>query len=123
MYRVYPNVDIIIPWNLTIGEEATIGDRAILYALGRITIGARATISQGAHLCAGTHDYREPSFPLLKLPIVIGEGAWICADAFVGPNVIIGDFAIAGARAVVMRNVLPRAIVTGNPARPTGQRK
>ena len=109
--------------DLTIGEEATIGDRAILYALGRITIGARATISQGAHLCAGTHDYREPSFPLLKLPIVIGEGAWICADAFVGPNVIIGDFAIAGARAVVMRNVLPRAIVTGNPARPTGQRK
>jgi putative colanic acid biosynthesis acetyltransferase WcaF len=121
--RIYPSVDIIIPWNLTIHDRATIGDRVILYALGPITIGAGATVSQGAHLCAGTHDYRKPDFPLLKLPIAVGEGAWICADAFIGPNVTIGDYAIAGARAVVMRDVAPWTIVTGNPAKPTGQRQ
>jgi putative colanic acid biosynthesis acetyltransferase WcaF len=121
--RIYPTVDIIIPWTLTIADEATIGHRATLYALGPITIGARATISQGAHLCAGTHDYTKPNFPLNKLPIVVGEGAWICADAFIGPNVTVGDFAIAGARAVVMRDVRPLTIVTGNPARVTGRRR
>lgn len=120
--RIYPTVEIIIPWTLAIGDEATIGHRAILYALGPIAIGPRATVSQGAHLCAGTHDYRRPDFPLVKLPITIGEGAWICADAFIGPNVKVGDYAIAGARSVVMRDVEPQTIVAGNPAHPVGKR-
>jgi putative colanic acid biosynthesis acetyltransferase WcaF len=108
---------------VTIRDEATIGHRVILYALGPITIGARATVSQNAHLCAGTHDHRRRDFALLKQPIVIGEGAWICADAFVGPNVRVGDFAIVGARGVAMRDVAPWAIVAGNPARKVGQRQ
>ena len=119
--RIYPTVDIIIPWTLTIADEATVGHRATLYALGPITIGARATVSQGAHLCAGTHEYNKPNFPLLKQPIVVGEGVWICADAFIGPNVLLGDYCIVGARAVVIRNVAPGTIVAGNPAKPTGR--
>jgi putative colanic acid biosynthesis acetyltransferase WcaF len=115
--RIFPTADIIIPWNLTIGDYATIGDKVILYALGPISIGARATVSQGAHLCAGTHSYADPSFPLIKLPITLGEGAWICADAFVGPDVTVGEYAIVGARGVAIRNVAPWTIVAGNPAR------
>jgi putative colanic acid biosynthesis acetyltransferase WcaF len=121
--RIFPSVRIIIPWNLTIGTHAAVGDRAILYALGPIVIGDRATISQGAHLCAGSHDYRDPTMPLLKLPIVIGKDVWICADAFVGPAVTIGDHAIIGARAVIMRNVANDVIVVGNPAREIGRRE
>jgi len=49
--------------------------------------------------------------------IVIHNQAWICADAFVGPGVTVGEGAIVGARAVVMKNVEPWAIVAGNPAR------
>ena len=105
-----------MPWNLEIGEYAAIGDRAILYALGPITIGARATISQRAHLCAGTHDIRDPARPLLKPPITIGSDAWVCADAFVGPGVTVGEHAIVGARAVAMKDVPAHAIVVGNPA-------
>lgn len=115
--HIYPTVRIAIPWNLTIGTHAAVGDRAILYALGPIRIGERCTISQGAHLCAGTHDYRDPTMPLVKSPITIGDDAWICADAFVGPGVTVGKFAIVGARAVVMNNVDENVIVIGNPAR------
>jgi putative colanic acid biosynthesis acetyltransferase WcaF len=115
--HVYPSVRITIPWNLQIGDEAAIGDNAILYSLGRIVIGKRATISQNAHLCAGTHNYRRADMELLKLPILIGEGVWVCADAFVGPNMNIGDYAIVGARAVVVNAVPDRAIVAGNPAK------
>lgn len=115
--HVYPTVRITIPWNLTIGDHAAIGDRAILYALGPIRIGERCTISQGAHLCAGTHDYRDPTMPLVKSPITIGDDAWICADAFVGPGVSVGKLAIVGARAVVVKNVDDNVIVAGNPAR------
>ena len=115
--HICPGVKIFIPWNLNLGEACTIGDRAILYALGPITIGDRATVSQGAHLCAGTHDVDDPARPLLKPPIHIGEDAWICADSFIGPGVTVGDGAVVGARAVVMKDVGEGCIVAGNPAR------
>lgn len=108
-----------MPWNLNLGAQCAVGDRAILYALGKIEIGARATVSQGAHLCAGSHDLTVASRPLIKPPIVIGEDAWICADAFVGPDVRIGEGAVVGARAVVMRDVPKRRVAVGNPARLT----
>jgi len=113
--HVYPSVRITMPWQLRIDDYAAVGDHAILYALGPIHIGARATISQYAHLCAGSHDWRDPARPLLRPPIHIGADAWICADAFVGPGVVIGERAILGARAVAMKNLAPGLIGTGNP--------
>jgi putative colanic acid biosynthesis acetyltransferase WcaF len=115
--HIYPTTRITIPWNLDLGAGCAIGDRVTLYALGPITIGARATVSQGAHLCAGTHDLSVPSRPLLKPPISIGEDAWVCADAFVGPGVRIGKGAILGARAVTMRDLPDNTTAVGNPAR------
>lgn len=115
--HIYPSVNILIPWNLTLKDSSAIGDRVILYALGPINIGARATISQGAHLCAGTHDISVPERTLLKSPIFIGDDAWVCADAFVGPGVVVGEGAIVGARAVAVKNVPANTIVAGNPAR------
>lgn len=111
-----------MPWNLVLGAQCAVGDRAILYSLGPIMIGPRTTVSQGAHLCAGTHDWRDPTMPLLKPPIEIGADAWVCADAFIGPNVTIGSGAIIGARAVVTKNVGPGLIVAGNPACEIGKR-
>ena len=111
--RVRPTAMIEIPWTLDIGENAVIGDYAIIYSLGKISIGRAATISQYAHLCAGTHDYTKRRFPLLKPPIVIGEEAWIAADAFIGPGVTVGDRAVVGARATVFKNVAPDQVVVG----------
>lgn len=107
---------IYFPWNLEIGDWSAIGEQAYIYNLGKITIGEKATVSQRVHLCAGTHDYRDSSMPLLKLPISIGDDAWICAEAFIGPNVTIGIGAVVGARAVVCRDVKSWVVVAGNPA-------
>lgn len=120
--HIFPSVRIVIPWTLDIGDAAAVGDGVTLYSLGPIRIGPRATISQGAHLCAGTHDWRDPKMTLMKPPIEIGADAWVCADAFIGPDVRIGDGAIVGARAVVMKTVEPRTIVAGNPAQEIGVR-
>lgn len=121
--HIYPTARIAIPWNLQIEADAAVGDRVILYSLGPIKIGARATISQGAHLCAGTHDWRDHKMPLVKSPIEIGADAWVCADAFIGPNVTIGEGAIVGARSLIMKNVPPRNIVSGNPSQMIGMRE
>ena len=104
------------------GDESAIGEAALVYSLGPVRIGARTTISQRVHLCAATHNYRKRDLPLVCLPIEIGDEAWVCADAFVGPGVTIGQGAVAGARAVVVKDVPPWTVVAGNPARPIGTR-
>ena len=108
---------IYFPWNLEAGDWVAIGERAVIYNLGMVKINGAATVSQGAHLCAGTHDFEDPATPLLTPPIEIGGQAWICADAFVGPGVRIGEGAVVGARAVVVKDVEAWSVVAGNPAR------
>lgn len=120
--HVYPTAKIYMPWNVEIGDWAAIGEDALLYSLGRITIGPEVTISHRAHICAGSHDLNDPALPLIKPPIVLRAKAWICTDAFIGPGVTIGEGAVVGARAVVMRDVPAAQIVAGNPARPIGER-
>lgn len=115
--HVYPSVKVSIPWNLEVQEFAAIGDRVVVYALGPIQIGARATISQGVHLCAGTHDTSRSDRPLVKSSITIGPNTWVAADAFIGPGVVVGDSAIVGARAVVVKEVAAGDVVAGNPAK------
>jgi putative colanic acid biosynthesis acetyltransferase WcaF len=115
--NTYPSAWIYFPWNVTVGDWSAIGEQAFLYSLGPITLGEKVTVSHRAQLCAGTHDYTRADLPLITPPIVIQDQAWVCADAFVGPNVTIGEGAIVGARGVVTRNVEPWTIVAGNPAK------
>ena len=105
------------PWRLTMGKNSCLGDGVIVYCLGKITIGDRVSISQYAHICAGTHDYTKDDMPLLRPPIDIEDDAWIAADAFVGPGVTVGEGAILGARGVAIHDLDPWTIYGGNPAR------
>lgn len=121
--HVYPNVRIWAPWNLTLGDECGIGNGAILYSQGHITIGKRTVISQGAHLCAGTHDYTKPGFPLITKPIHIGDHAWIAAEAFVHPGVTIGEGTVIGARSVVQKDMPAWMVCGGHPCKPLKDRE
>lgn len=120
--HIDPSVRVAIPWNLEIGDWSAVGYDALIYNLGYVRLGRRVTVSQRAHLCAGTHDFRDPAMPLVKLPITIGDDAWVCADAFLGPGVMVGAGAVVGARAVVVKDVDAWSIVAGNPARTVGTR-
>jgi acetyltransferase-like isoleucine patch superfamily enzyme len=50
-------------------------------------------------------------------PIRIGRGAWIAAGATVLQGVVVGDDAVVAAGAVVTKDVAPRTLVAGVPAR------
>lgn len=121
--NTYPSTQIYFPWQLKVGDWSALGEDVLVYNLGQVTIGTRTTISHRAHLCAGTHDYTQPALPLLKPPITIGDQAWVCADAFIGPGVRIGEGSVVGARAVVMKDVAPWAVVVGNPAQVVKKRE
>ncbi len=120
--RIRPSARIEVPWNLTIGQNSSVGDFAILYCLGKVTIGRRVTISQYAHLCAGTHETNTHRMLLLRPPITIDDDAWIAADAFVGPGVHIGAGTLLGARSSAFSDLPPGVIALGSPARPVRPR-
>lgn len=114
--QIHPKATIFIPWNLAIDDCSAIGENALIYNLGQLTIGKRVTISQRSHLCGGSHDYSDRKMRLLKMQISIGNDAWVCADAYIGPGVEVGEGAVVGARAVVTKKVTPWTVVAGNPA-------
>ena len=114
--HIHPSAKIKIPWNLVAEDFVAIGDCAIIYNLGVVTLGTSTTVSQNAHLCAGTHELESGVMRLVKKEIQISGQSWICADAFIGPGVTIGDRAVVGARSVVTKDVSPDTVVAGNPA-------
>lgn len=114
--QIFPSARIMFPWLLTIGDDVVISWSVKVYNLGTITIGDRTVISQYAHLCGGTHDYKSAEFTLLRTGLTVGKNVWIAADAFVGPGISIGDNVVVGARAVVLNDVEADMLVAGNPA-------
>lgn len=116
--HIYPKAVIWAPWNLIVEDEGSAADGVTLYSMASITIGKRAVVSQGAHLCTGTHDYLDPTFRLYAKPIVIGGEAWVCAEVFVGPGVTIGEGTVVGARSVVTRDMPAWTVCAGHPCAP-----
>jgi len=121
--HIYPSARIWAPWNLFCEDEVGVGDHATLYNQAPITLGKRVVISQGTHLCTGTHDYNEPGFPLIAKPITIGALSWIAAESFIHPQIVIGEGCVVGARSVVTKNLPPWHICAGNPCASIKPRK
>jgi len=121
--HIYGGARIWYPPNLTMGEYACLADGVDCYCMDRIELGAHALVSQRAFLCGGGHKVSDPDFPLVTGPIRIGRGAWMAAEAFVGPGVEIGEGAVLAARGVAVRSLEPWTVYAGNPAKPVGRRE
>jgi putative colanic acid biosynthesis acetyltransferase WcaF len=113
---VYGSARVWSPANLVMEAHACLGPGVNCYSMAPIRLGPYALASQGAHLCAGTHDFEDPYFQLIAKPITIGARAWIAAEAFVGPGVVVGEGAVLGARAVAAKDLAPWTVYVGNPA-------
>lgn len=121
--HVYSSVKVWAPWNLKMDAHSCLGPSVNCYSMAIIEIKERVVVSQGVHLCSGSHDYTNESFQLFAEPIVIYADAWICADVFLSPGVEIGEGAVIGARAVVTRSQPKWFVCAGNPARPLKPRQ
>lgn len=114
--RVDASAKIWAPWNLEMGKYSSLGAQVDCYSVDAIRIGAYATVSQYSFLCAASHDPDSAEMTLITAPIVIGDHAWIAADVFVAPGVVIGEGAVIGARSSVFKNVPEWTIAMGTPA-------
>lgn len=115
--RIAPSCRVWAPWNLTMGEFSALGDDVDCYSMDRITIGSKVAVSQRTFLCAGTHDFRSLTRPLVTGPILIEDHVWIAAEAMVHPNVVIGEGTVIGARSVVLEDMPAWSVCAGHPCR------
>lgn len=114
---IKPGVNIKHPWFLKIGDFVSIGEGVWIDNLAMVTLADHVTISQGAMLVTGNHNYKKVSFDLMVSPIILEEGTWIGARAIVGPGVVCRSHSILTAGSVAVSNLDPYTINGGNPAK------
>lgn len=123
---------VVILEGAVIGKDCNICAHCLIE--GDVVIGDRVTLKSGVFLWDGTRIEedvfigpnvtftndpmpRSRVYPPAFSGVTIRKGASIGANATLLPGITIGEHAMVGAGAVVTRDVAPRAVVAGNPAR------
>lgn len=85
-----------------------------------LSIGDRVAIAQRVLIILSSHPNNSRLRGQLEDvngSVTICDDAWIGAGAILLPNVTVGEQAIVAAGAIVTKDVPPRTVVAGNPAR------
>ncbi len=112
---IKPRVNIHFPWKLILHDHVWIGEEVFILNFEPVEIGRHACISQRTFLCAGNHDYRDPAMGYRNQPITIGAGAWVGAQCFVAPGVVIETECVVTAGSIVTQSQPARMVCSGNP--------
>lgn len=113
---IKPSVNIKYPWRLKIGNYVWIGENVWIDNLANIVIEDNVSISQGAMLLCGNHNYKKSTFDLITGEIKLEEGVWVGAFSIVVPGVICKSHSILAVNSVATRNLEAYTIYQGNPA-------
>lgn len=113
---IKPGVRVKYPWRLKIGNDCWLGEDCWIDNLANVEMESDVCVSQGAYLCTGNHDWRDPAFGLMLGPIHLRDGSWVGARCVITPGVTLEEGAIAAAGSVITKNVPAREIHAGNPA-------
>lgn len=90
---------------------------------GQLDIGCDVMMAPGVIILTQNHRFEDLDVPMIAQGyepvdgVVIEDDVWLCTNAIILPGCRIGKGAIVAAGAVVTKDVLPCAIVGGNPAR------
>lgn len=107
---------------INVGSHTFIGESVVIRGQGGVTIGDSVLIAPMAKIMAVNHNFTDVDRPVIDQGItgrgiVIDDGAWIGAGACVLDGVRVGKGAVVGANAVVTKDVPPRCVAVGMPAR------
>lgn len=105
--------------NLRFGRNVFVNHGCTAMDFGGIDIGDDVMIGPNVQLISSGHplDPATRRSQITRGPIRIGRGVWIAAGATVLQGVTVGDDAVVAAGAVVTKDVPPRTLVVGVPAR------
>jgi len=106
--------------HITIAARTFVNYDCVMLDVAPIRIGVACQIATRVQLLTATHPI-DPEARRLGWesaePITIGDNVWLGGGAIVCPGVTIGDDTVVGAGSVVTRDLPPRVVAFGNPAR------
>lgn len=118
--RICSSATFLGAGKLSIGDNSWIGHGAMLVASGELIIGNNVDIGPMVYIGNGTHEIDVSSGRCagkgVVLPVIIGDGSWICAKATVLPGVDIGARTVVAAGSVVTVSTSGECLVAGVPA-------
>lgn len=106
---------------IRLGAHVEVNNFAIINGTGGVVIGDDTLIGPGVRIISYQHQIEVGQLirnqDSVALPIQIGKGVWIGANAIILAGVTIEDGAVVGAGAVVTRDVQRNSVVAGVPAK------
>lgn len=108
--------------NLRIGDKVVFGRKNTINAYLDIEIGDDCIFADWIYVCDFDHRFDDLSIPIkkqgiVKSPVRIGNDCWIGEKVSILRGVTIGDGAVVASHALVNKDVPPRAVVGGVPAK------
>ena len=117
---VRPPLTMDYGYQTTIGAHTFVNAGCVILDVARVTIGERCQIGPNVQILTPTHplepETRAAGWEAAE-PIAIEDNAWLGGGVIVCPGVTIGRNTVVGAGAVVTKDLPPRVVAAGNPAR------
>lgn len=119
--RICSSVTITGNANLIIGDNVWIGHQSLIVCSASVTIGSNVNIAPRVYIGTGTHEIN-PEGPSvagkgISKPIIIGNGAWLCANSQILAGVSVGDCSIVAMGGVILKDVPSHEVWGGVPAK------
>jgi acetyltransferase-like isoleucine patch superfamily enzyme len=120
-----PGVWITAPGDarVKIGQGTFLNMGVMVAAEQLVEIGDHCMLANGCFVSDSSHSYDDPDKPITwqgfqsKGPTRIGDNCWLGANVVVTSGVTIGERCVIGANSVVTKDIEPRMIAAGAPAR------
>ena len=122
-FMVYGKVDIVFPWNLTLGTGCTLNHGVYINAFNPIRLGDDVTLSAGAKVISTGINIEKWNKGIKKhiidQDIFIGDHVWVGANAMILGGVhITGEYVVIAAGAIVTKDIKEsHCLVAGCPAK------
>ena len=106
-----------------IGEGWFLNRNTMVAAQSEIEIGSHVMFANGCFIGDAEHRYDDPEMPITwqgftsKGPVRIGDNCWFGVNCVVTSGVTIGERCVIGANSVVTKDLPPRTIAAGAPAK------
>jgi acetyltransferase-like isoleucine patch superfamily enzyme len=102
---------------LEIGDYTFINQGIDITASKYISIGSFNLIGDRAIIMDTDFHQTSPDREIRKAAIIIGHNCWIASRVTILPGVSIGDHSVIAAGSIVTKDVPPKSIIAGNPAK------
>jgi acetyltransferase-like isoleucine patch superfamily enzyme len=113
--RFFKGITVTYGHNITVGDNTVVHDDVHLDDRGKLTIGDRVSISDGAHVYSHDHDVVDQT-AVRNYHTIIEDDARVTYDSMVRAGNRVGRNAVVGARGVVQHDVPAHHVAVGMPA-------